>query len=403
MNKNTTSTVTALALLGVVGAGVVMSASAQAGGNALGAMGDSLTDEYFEESYSYAQNWVQQLVVYRDLDVGPTAAEDGQPGGTWGEPRRTGYRYNWARSGATSASLLAGGQHTGLADQIAPNGITYAVLAIGANDFIPIPLPGYAYYEIYNGNWTPQQIENYVQQILANINTALVTVLATDVELVLVNVLDYGLLPMVWGSPFFSDPDKRQLVADVIAQVNDGVADLACDHQLVLFDASGFAQVVFGTHHDLHEFLILGNVSIELWESDSAANDNPFAGFVHDGVHPHTQLQGVMANLILEALNIGYGAAVPLFSEQEILAHAGIAYGGRDTLQSQIGRYSDFVFKFAWSGDLDCNGVVGILDLLALLAAWGPCPDPPDPCAADLDGDGMVGILDLLTLLANWG
>ncbi len=54
-------------------------------------------------------------------------------------------------------------------------------------------------------------------------------------------------------------------------------------------------------------------------------------------------------------------------------------------------------------GDLDCNGIVNILDLLALIAAWGPCPDPPAPCAADLDADGTVGILDLLTLLANWG
>ena len=54
-------------------------------------------------------------------------------------------------------------------------------------------------------------------------------------------------------------------------------------------------------------------------------------------------------------------------------------------------------------GDLDDDGMVGILDLLTLLAAWGPCPDPPDPCAADLDEDGNVGILDLLALLANWG
>ncbi len=49
--------------------------------------------------------------------------------------------------------------------------------------------------------------------------------------------------------------------------------------------------------------------------------------------------------------------------------------------------------------DLDSNGSVGILDLLALLAAWGPNPGHP----ADFDGDGTVGILDLLTLLANWG
>ncbi|TMR68737.1 hypothetical protein E3V88_02490 [Streptococcus pseudopneumoniae] len=43
------------------------------------------------------------------------------------------------------------------------------------------------------------------------------------------------------------------------------------------------------------------------------------------------------------------------------------------------------------------DGVVGILDFLALLAAWGEA----SPC--DIDGDGVVGILDLLDLLAAWG
>ncbi len=52
--------------------------------------------------------------------------------------------------------------------------------------------------------------------------------------------------------------------------------------------------------------------------------------------------------------------------------------------------------------DLDAGGSVGILDLLALLAAWGDCPGKGE-CSADLNGDGNVGILDLLTLLANWG
>jgi hypothetical protein len=54
-------------------------------------------------------------------------------------------------------------------------------------------------------------------------------------------------------------------------------------------------------------------------------------------------------------------------------------------------------------GDLDGDGVVGILDFLLLLAAWGPCPDPcPPACAADLDGDCTVGVTDFLLLLANW-
>ena len=55
-------------------------------------------------------------------------------------------------------------------------------------------------------------------------------------------------------------------------------------------------------------------------------------------------------------------------------------------------------------GDIDGDGTVGVLDFLALLAAWGPCPGQcPPSCPADLDGDCNVGITDFLLLLANWG
>ena len=49
--------------------------------------------------------------------------------------------------------------------------------------------------------------------------------------------------------------------------------------------------------------------------------------------------------------------------------------------------------------DLDGTGTVGVSDLLALLADWGPCKG----CPADFDDDGFVGVSDLLALLANWG
>ncbi|MCH8152544.1 MAG: FG-GAP repeat protein, partial [Planctomycetes bacterium] len=64
---------------------------------------------------------------------------------------------------------------------------------------------------------------------------------------------------------------------------------------------------------------------------------------------------------------------------------------------------SAYLFDAAAPGtcpwDLDGSGDVNVLDLLALLAAWGSDPGGPP----DFDGDGTVGILDLLTLLANWG
>ena len=55
------------------------------------------------------------------------------------------------------------------------------------------------------------------------------------------------------------------------------------------------------------------------------------------------------------------------------------------------------------AADLDGDGTVGIVDFLALLAVWGPCPGPPAGCPADLDGDGAVGVVDMLMLLADWG
>ena len=58
--------------------------------------------------------------------------------------------------------------------------------------------------------------------------------------------------------------------------------------------------------------------------------------------------------------------------------------------------------QFSNPADLDEDGVVGITDLLELLAAWGPCP-PKGPCPADLDCDGEVGITDFLLLLSLWG
>ncbi|MHC4220419.1 MAG: DUF7948 domain-containing protein, partial [Planctomycetota bacterium] len=49
--------------------------------------------------------------------------------------------------------------------------------------------------------------------------------------------------------------------------------------------------------------------------------------------------------------------------------------------------------------DIDDDGIIGITDFLALLAAWGPNSGHP----ADIDGDGTVGILDFLQLMADWG
>ncbi len=55
------------------------------------------------------------------------------------------------------------------------------------------------------------------------------------------------------------------------------------------------------------------------------------------------------------------------------------------------------------AGDVDRDGAVGVLDLLLLLGAFGPCRQPCPPyCPADFDGDCEVTADDLEILLAGW-
>ena len=51
------------------------------------------------------------------------------------------------------------------------------------------------------------------------------------------------------------------------------------------------------------------------------------------------------------------------------------------------------------AADVDGDGTVAFGDVIAILAAWGPCP----ACPEDLDGSGDVGLPDLLAVLTAWG
>jgi len=305
----------------------------------LGAMGDSLTDEYWDSTVStYATNWPGLLVMYRGMDMGPTAAQASLS--TWGAPRNAGYKYNWALTGATSSTLLSGGQHTGLGSQAASDGVRTAVLAIGCNDFNPT---GSAYLNIYYGFWSSSQIQTYVNQTLANIETAVATTRLAGISIVLANVIDPGLTPTV--ASILTSASSRDQVAAAIQSVNAGLKSLAQKYQVPLMDWYGLSRTILGPNTDLHATLKVGNVSLNLRGSDPGPpNSTPAKAFVSDGFHPNTAMQGIFANLVIQALNSGYGAGLALFSEQEILNHALIAYGGSDTLLSQIGPYTNYIF-----------------------------------------------------------
>src|SRR3954469_446760 len=113
----------------------------------VGVLGDSYSDEYqfYPPDRSTARNWVEILATTRGLDFGQFAPA------SRGEPRNQGYAFNWARSDATTDDLIATGQHTGLAAQVARGEVGVVVLFIGGNDFInamKTPDPAAAFQQV---------------------------------------------------------------------------------------------------------------------------------------------------------------------------------------------------------------------------------------------------------------
>ncbi len=53
--------------------------------------------------------------------------------------------------------------------------------------------------------------------------------------------------------------------------------------------------------------------------------------------------------------------------------------------------------------DLNHDGVITDADMLLIYLNWGACPAPPQPCPWDLDCDGQVGINDLLRVIGLIG
>jgi hypothetical protein len=379
-------------ILAALACGLAACSAAHAQVTRLGALGDSLTDEYSEESYSYARSWTQQLVLFRGVNMGPTAAAVGQPGGTWGEPRRAGYASNWARYGADSADLLTQGQHTGVAAQASSAGVSHAVLAIGTNDYSPTVS---VYFNIYWGFWSSSQITSYADARAANVEQAAAALRAAGIGVVIGNAVDFGVAPAPRG--IYTSASRRQRVSDAVSGFNSRFEGIARRQRAVLLDLNALGSAILGTNQNLRSTLTIGGVTVQLFQRDTSTNTNPLAGFVDDGAHPHTTLQGVFASAVMTALNTGFNAGLAPFTEQEILAHAGLTYVGPDSLEAQIGPMSRFVRDFTCLANF--NGVDGrtpqdIFDFLTAYFAGSPF--------VDVTNDGVRSPADIFAFLTAY-
>ncbi len=281
---------------------------------ALGVLGDSQSDEYRADDNrgsnfpSTTLNWVEQLVQERGVNVGEW--------GNWQEPRRTGYKYNWARTGATAASLIESGQHTGLAEQAKNGEVNVVIIYIGANDFSPY-ITHDGYEAIYNGELTDAQIERKINLFVADVTTAIDVVQKGGAEqILLVTVPDWG--NHIGIKLAFPDPLKRLRVREVIVRTNRKLEKVAQERGIPTVDPNRFFSELSKESGSAKP--IIGGQNLEYLY----LNNNPENVFLQDGVHTGTAMNGLFLNYMLERLNPYLENPIPLLSEQEIMEIAGI-------------------------------------------------------------------------------
>ena len=158
------------------------------------------------------------------------------------------------------------------------------MLAIGQNDFAPA---GPAYDDIYDGTWDEEQKSEYVSTVVDNIDTALATLSADGVQLVVSNIADYGVAPIT--KIFYPNATQRDEVTAVIADANRQIEQLAQEYRLPMIDLNGLATTYLGTNKEPVASLTIGGVVIT-----NTAGVAPTNAFVHDGVHIHTLLQAAL-------------------------------------------------------------------------------------------------------------
>ncbi len=102
--------------------------------------------------------------------------------------------------------------------------------------------------------------------------------------------------------------------------------------------------------------------------------------------------------------SVTFGGGVSINDHGDIVFNAALTPEGNNQIEWGSGIFIAYaeVDEPCAEADLNCDGSVGVPDLLLLLADWGPCIPKEGSCAADFDDDGGVGVPDLLYLLANW-
>lgn len=246
--------------------------------NGIAAMGASET-----QGTGHVGSWVPYLAVDRGLNFGP------------------GQIYNRALGGNTSQDLLNNGQHTQVAGLVSSGNVDLAFLSIGGLDVPPVAA------SIILGQL---DVQTWANGVVSRILTAVDTVKGAGAKgMVVMSLPDMTLVPGAASYRPFAAP-----VVSTIDLVNDMLKAEVLDRGYVFVDMSQAMRDLNATP------LVVGGVPINM----TTGSTNP-RHFFTDNIHPGYVGNGIFANLFLTALNVGYGMDLDEFTDQELLARAGLS------------------------------------------------------------------------------
>ncbi len=374
-----------------------------------GIMSDSTSDEYrANDNRAGGTQWAATTLSWGELLVNKRNFSLGS-WGTRSEPRRTGYEYNWARSGAMTNTLISSGQHTGMAAQVQAGLVDVVYIQIGNNDF--------AYYDsnfdghkIYNGTLAGAALTAKINQMTNDIRTAVTTVKAAGPDhIILGNIPDPGDSPYNRGR--YPDATKRAKVTAAITQVNNNITQIAQQNNAIHFDLATQG-LKYLSRIDSTGNMTVGGVKISFLNN----SNDPRSAILADNTHAGTVLEGLLANDVLAVLNTRLSTPITPFTELEILQNAGLAAttatptplptatqtptprptststprpSGTAQPESEVCR-----------ADVDQDGVVDITDYSLLVGEF--LKSPPSIPRTDVDKDGLVDITDYSLLVGQF-
>ena len=285
------------------------------------AIGDSLTREYeimavndgqggtfpspdSDPGNANTMNWVEILAEQRasEVDFGHYSDD-------------TGHEYNYAIPGSDSnqwmdiinASLLDAEFYLRLRMWEDYNEVDVVVVMVGGNDV------NFTYGELYDqlpGDITPEDFKTNVINNLEDIIDEIRSINAT-VPIVLTDIPDPSPTPDIISD--HPDASKRAFVSNIVIELNQQVSALATSRGLTFARVSHLTDMLKAT-----DPFYIGAIEM-IKDKDPTRENRPLYLYCKEGLHPSTNGQAILANILIDAINSATGSTTPNLPNRVIL------------------------------------------------------------------------------------